>query len=154
MTPVRVIYARSHTLAGLLIRHRDDGSKRRWSHAGVVIEYPDEDTPTVVWEARFGKGFGCVALGDFRRRYAAYEMVRYDVPDAEAGYAWLAKQEQKPYALGTVLARAVGIHLDDDGTQCAEAVEGYLAACGLRRWRDGLHLVTPNASFNHLGGCA
>ena len=149
----KIIFARSHSLSGLLIRHHDDGSKRRWSHTGVLIDaQPERGIGPLVWEVRPFRSFRATALDAFVKRYAAHEVVTYDVPYAAAGMAWLEKQEGTPYALMSVLGRVIGLHIDQSGAHCTEAIEGYLAACGVRRWRDGLHLITPNAAFNNLHG--
>lgn len=142
---IGIIYARGHTLAGLRIRHHDDGSPRRWSHCGVL----DGDG---VWEARWPGGVRRTPRDKFDRRYSESVVVEYAVPYPVAAIDCARSLDGAPYPWLTVLGRLVRVHIDQDGPHCAEYVELVLAAGGLHRWRAAPHLVTPNSSFNNLMG--
>lgn len=153
MAAARIIYARSHTLPGLLIRHFDGAGRRHWSHAGIVVGSDHEET--MVIEARFLGGVQRTTLRSFIERYSRTQTVVYEVPDLEAGYRWLAAQAGKPYDWTAVLGHlARRDWSDEERWHCQELAEGFLAACGLRRWRPAPHLITPNAGFSNLGGAA
>lgn len=109
----------------------------------------------MVWEAQFGHRLGPTPIDDFMARYTDTQIVRYEVPDLDAGAAWLESQRGKPYATGTVLGRLFGLRNGEaSADHCSEVVECYLAACGLQRWREAAHLVTPNVAYNNLMGVA
>lgn len=149
-----IIYARRSRL----IAHWPDSAPARWSHAGIVIPPADEDPGDGwwVWHATMGKGFHCEPLADFEKRYRATEIVRYAVAehaDESWQWSWCAHRKGMRYAWATVLGRMVGLRSSEhDADHCSEIAENFLAACGLQRWRDGHHLVTPNASYNNLSG--
>lgn len=148
MAAIRVIYVRGHTLAGLAIRHHDDGTARRWSHCGIV-------DGRMIWHSTWPGGVRCEYEGTFVERYTAAAWVDYQVSDEGRRIAmdWLRSMERTPYPLATVLGRIVGLHIDEPGMQCTELVESTLAWAGLQRWRGQLHLITPNMSFaNRCGG--
>lgn len=146
MQHATVIYARGHTLGGWLIRHHDDGARRRWSHSGVVLG-------GMVVESRWRGGVQCTSIEAFERRYSRTERVVYLVPDIDGGADWVRMQIGKPYDWHAALGRALRLPLDEQGAwHCHELCEAYLAACGIARWRDSPALITPNAGFSNLAG--
>lgn len=141
MPLAHLIYARSHTVGGLWIRHHDDVAPRAWSHTGVLVG-------DVVWEARALRKVGPVPLADFLDRYPRTEQVSYDVPDPAAGAAWLEAQRGLRYDYLAVLGRLARRSWDEPGAwHCQELAEAYLAACGLRRFRSAPALITPNLGY-------
>ena len=148
-----VVYARRSRL----IAHWPDSAPARWSHAGIIIPpvVEDHDDGYWVWHATWPRGFHCVTLEDFQRHYShRTEFVRYAVERGPSEQrAWCQARQGQRYALGTVLGRMFGLRASENsGDHCSEVVENFLAAMGLQRWREGHHLVTPNASYNNLMG--
>lgn len=148
---VTALYARSHTLTGLLIRNKDDGVPRRWSHVGVLV--PNRQTLMLeVIEARFIGGVQVTPVHAFLRRYRTVEPVHYEVPDYQAAMRQARHLVGTRYAWETVAGRAVGLHIDSPGVQCMEYLERVLQAGGLQRWVTGLHGISPNQGFNNACG--
>ena len=148
-----IIYARRSRV----IAHWPDSAPARWSHAGIVIPPSADDMPDGwwVWHATMADGFHCEPLESFQTRYnRRTEFVRYAVERSHSEQAaWCQARQGQSYALGTVLGRMFGLRASEsDGDHCSEIVENFLAAMGLQRWRDGHHLITPNASYNNLHG--
>ena len=156
MNVATIIYARSSTPGGWLIRRWPDSAPAEWSHAGILIPRdPDLELSAMVWHATFPKGFHGVTLDEFLDRYKHTASVDYEVRmPASFQYAWCAAREGQRYAVGTVLGRLFGLRKSQDKKDhCSEVVENFLADCGApRRWRGAHHLVTPNASYHNTCG--
>jgi hypothetical protein len=155
MKKAHIIYCRSHTIGGFIIRNREDAAKRRWSHSGILVKIDEQDPSTwIVWEARAFHKFGFVPFHEFLDRYTEYEIVSYKVKDLSAGYNYLTKMMGTSYPITTILGLAIGVHFDHPGkVHCQEAVENYLKECEcFPRWRSGFHMITPNAGYNNRSG--
>lgn len=138
MPVARIIYARSHTLGGLVIRHHDDVAPRVWSHSGVLVG-------DVVWEARAFHRVGPTPLRDFMVRYARVEVTGYEVLDLDAGQRFLDANKGCGYDYLAVIGRWARRSWDEPGRwHCQEFAEAYLTACGRRRFRPAPALITPN----------
>ena len=143
MQTLCVAYCRSHSLAGLAIRHHEPFG--RWSHCAL---YTCDET---VVEARFPTGVAETQIGDFMRRYprpGQRAVVAYRVHDAQAGIDWARRQIGKGYDWRAVagLALRSAWHQADRWT-CSELVEMALARAGRPRWRDDASRITPNLSY-------
>jgi uncharacterized protein YycO len=142
MALITVLYARSLTIGGLLIRHRDPYG--RWSHAAV-----DTGEGTVI-EARFFQGVTETPLEKFLLRYGDRRLEAHgiDCPDPAAGIAWARQQVGKPYDWRSVVG--LGLRLswqEEDSWQCAELVEAALLHAGRARFRSAPYRITPNISW-------
>jgi uncharacterized protein YycO len=142
VSALAVLYARSITLGGLIIRHRDPFG--RWSHCGLMT-----NDGTVI-EARVMRGVTETPLADFLLRYSEHRIdkTHIDCPDPAAGLSWARKQIGKPYDWRSV----VGLGLraswnEDDSWQCAELVEAALTHAGRARFRPCPSRITPNISW-------
>lgn len=143
MPKLYVVYARSHTIGGLVIRHTERWG--RWSHCGVVV-----DDGSAVVEARAFHGVVSTPLQAFKRRYAHSRMALKTVncPDPLAGEAWVKAQIGKPYDYGAVFGALVRESWqDDDRWMCSELVEAALVQAGARRFVDVPSRISPNVSF-------
>lgn len=149
MPTVRLIFGRRAKLGSLLVRYTGATGRARWSHVGVLIDGQ-------VWEARVGHTLGPTPLESFLERHSTTQIVRYRVPNPLAGEAWLEERAGAPYAYWSALTlwfKNFGLsESQNDADHCSEVAENYLQACGLRRWRDGLHRIHPNDTFNNLRG--
>lgn len=145
MGVLRVIYARSHTLGGLWIRHHDNVAPGRWSHAGAIVE--TRGVPFVV-EARAFHGVTATPLAEFIQRYEATEVVGYLVPDEKAGDDWMCAQIGKGYDYLAVFGRLFRRGWEGPTRwHCQELVEGRFVAAGHRRFRSSPALITPNLGY-------
>lgn len=146
MGVLRVIYARSHTLGGLWIRHHDNVAPRRWSHSGAIVDTgPGE--PFVI-EARAFHGVTQTPLDEFIERYSATEIVEYEAPDPKAGDEWACAQIGKRYDYLAVFGRAFRTSWQDEGSwHCQELNEQRLVLAGARRFRSEPALITPNLGY-------
>lgn len=148
MAQVQAIYARSHTIGGLGIRHFDNGPARVWSHVGIAL--PDE---LVVVEARAFHRVKPVPLDAFADRYPVSEIVTYEVPNLTTGLNWLQQQCGLPYDYKAILGKMFRRSWEEPGAwHCQELLEAFLVACGLRRWRSMPNLITPNMGYANLCG--
>jgi uncharacterized protein YycO len=136
-----VLYARSASLGGLLIRHHDNVAPGRWSHGAVLLWGQ-------VVEAHAIHGVRSVPLAEFEAAHSRVERVEYDVKDADAGEAWLLEQIGKGYDYLAVFGRMFRRSWQEPGRwHCQELVEAYLARCGRQRFRDAPNLITPNLGY-------
>lgn len=146
MAKLTVIYARSATLGGVLIRARDPFGK--WSHCAVMT-----DDHSVI-EAESLKGVVETPLGDFLARYPGQtqrEFVEVECPDPSAGIAWARTQVGKGYdylAIFGLLTR--GSWQSDGRWMCSELAERTLIESGRSRFRDFPHHISPNLSWMTL----
>lgn len=136
-----IVYARSHTVGGLLIRHADRFG--RWSHCGIV-------TPeSTVIEARAFRGVVETPAAEFYARYPTVEFRNLDCPDPARGVLWARNQVGKGYDYAALLGLALrrGSWAEDDRWHCSELVEAALAEAGRRRFIDAPAVISPNLSF-------
>lgn len=141
MTSLAVVYARSHTIGGLLIRHADRFG--RWSHCGIVT--PDN---TVI-EALALRGVVETPAAQFYARYPALEFRNIACADPLRGVQWARDQLGKGYDYTALLGLALrrGSWADEDRWHCSELVEAALAQAGKRRFIDSPAVISPNLSF-------
>lgn len=145
MGTLRVIYARSHSVGGLWIRHHDNVAPARWSHSAAIVD--TRGAPFVV-ESRAFHGVVATPLDAFVGRYPRTEIVSYEVADAKLGDDWVCMQVGRGYDYLAVLGRLVRKNWSDQGRwHCQELNEGRLIAAGARRFRDGPALITPNLGY-------
>lgn len=138
---MQIIYARSHTVGGWLIRAAQAFAP--WSHAGIVT--PDE---TVI-NARAGHGVVEEPLADFLRRYSATHRVEVACPDENEALWWARQRIGDGYDWLAVLRFIVGrtVHQDRRRWHCVELVESALIAGGRPRWRIEPARITPWQSY-------
>lgn len=143
---LRDIYCRSHSLSGLAIRHFDNVAPALWSHSACIV---DEGKHSFVVEARAFSGVSMVGMSEFMDRYESTPVVvEYEVPDPDAGNAWLLSQVGCGYDYLAFLGRAFRKSWDDPGRWiCRELAEARLQAAGLRRFRESPALITPNLGY-------
>lgn len=136
-----VVYARSHTLGGLLIRHADRFG--RWSHCGIVTER------NTVIEALAFKGVVETPAADFFSRYPVVEFRNVACPDPAVGELWARNQVGKGYDYAALLGLALrrGSWADDGRWHCSELVEAALVQAGKRRFIDAPAVISPNLSY-------
>lgn len=143
MSTITVIYARSHSLGGLLIRARDPFG--RWSHAGLVTE-----RGTVI-EALAFKGVVESSLIDFSQRYpkpSQRSAVDIECPRPDLAIAWARGQVGKGYDYRGVIGLAFREQWDKrDSWHCTELIEQALSIGGRQRFRDVASIITPNLSY-------
>lgn len=142
MSTITVVYARSHNIGGLLIRHADRWG--RWSHCGIVSER------NTVIEALAFKGVVETPVDDFFERYEAGRtaIVSIKCAEPEVGLLWAKAQIGKGYDYLAVLGSAIRESWQEpDRWMCSELVESTLAAAGNRRFRDGPARISPNLSY-------
>ena len=110
MPALHVVYARSHTLGGLLIRARE--AFGQWSHCAIVT--PDH---TVV-EAVMRKGVIETSAADFVARYPQPSQRRQEIipcPDPAAGLAWARSQLGQGYDYLAISGLAFGNSWQNSG---------------------------------------
>ena len=140
-----IAYARSHTLAGVLIRNAGL-TGQRWSHCGMV----DHCTGSVV-ESVPRRGVVETPGEAFKGRYPGAGQISYlevACPRPETALAWARGQLGKPYdywAIAGVLLRQSWA--ETDRWHCAELVERALVAGGRQRFRDAPWYISPNSSY-------
>ena len=146
MPALHVVYARSHTLGGLLIRARE--AFGQWSHCAIVT--PDH---TVV-EAVMRKGVIETSAADFVARYPQPSQRRQEIipcPDPAAGLAWARSQLGQGYDYLAISGLAFGNSWQNSGRwQCAELLEAALVQAGRRRFRSAPYRISPNMSWMAL----
>jgi uncharacterized protein YycO len=136
-----IVYARSHTIGGLLIRHADRFG--RWSHCGVV-------TPeSTVIEARAFHGVVETEASEFYNRYPTVEFKNVVCPDPLRGVLWTRNQVGKGYDYPALAGLALrrGSWADEDRWHCSELVEAALVQAGKRRFLDAPAVISPNLSY-------
>jgi hypothetical protein len=142
MSTVRLIYCRSLTIGGILIRAAQWWDQ--WCHCGIIM--PDN---TVI-NAQAFKGVTREPLDQFLKRYSAYQIVTCNVPSALATYKYAESQIGSGYDYGALVAfitGKLGIRASSDKHQCVGLVERSLAAGGRHRFRTDLNKVTPYQSY-------
>jgi hypothetical protein len=135
-----IIYARSHSLGGILIRNHE--AFGRWSHCGLMT--PDN----TVLESRAFHGVTETPHREFVGRYPFSCIVSIDCPRPELAIGWFRDQLGKGYdylAILGLLARRSW--QEDDRWHCCEAVEMALTVGGHQRFRDSPWRISPNASY-------
>lgn len=145
MPVLTAVYARSHTLGGLLIRNADLTS-RRWSHCGICTL-----NDTVIESVAF-KGVIETPWEDFAKRYSGVSQRTFkevQCKDPELGLRWARHQVGKGYdyfaLLGLSLRRSSW--QQDDRWHCSEFVESAFAVAGARRFLDHPSVISPNLSY-------
>lgn len=147
---VHILVGRSLTLGGEIIRMFDNGVSHHWSHGAVLLPGHQE-----VIDSRALHGVQRRDHQEFHLQYSRSRLVSFEVPNAAAGYLWLAQQVGKSYDYLAVLGRLARRGWQDDSRwHCWELVEGFLAASGLHRWRDQPQRITPNMGYSNLCGVA
>lgn len=136
-----IVYGRSATLGGLLIRHADRFG--RWSHCGVVTP---ENT---VIEALAFRGVVETPAAEAYARYTRIEFANIDCPDPGAGVRWARSQVGRGYDYAALVGLALRRKswAEDGRWHCSELVERALAEAGRRRFRDSPAIISPNLSF-------
>lgn len=142
MSTLTLVYARSLTLGGLLIRNADRWG--RWSHCGIVTE---EGT---VIEALARHGVVETPSDDFVERYKhgawAYRLV--ECPEPARAISWARTQLGKGYDFGAIFGNLLRESWqEDDRWMCSELVEAALVQGGRRRFEDAPWRISPNLSF-------
>lgn len=120
-----------------------------WSHEAIVME----DGESVIDATFTHGGVRQRPLADVLAVSSQYAFREFEVPDAEAGYAFVRAQLGKPYDWTGVLGLA--LHRDwqeDDAWWCSEISEAWLAACGLVRFLADANRVTPQDSWKVAAG--
>jgi hypothetical protein len=140
-TAVHIVYSRSRTIGSVLIRAGAWWGP--WSHCGIVHN-------GFVIEALALKG-GVVATpwDAFERRASEWTLEGFDVPDADAGHRWAWSTIGSPYDWSGLLGIPLRVR---DWQQpgrwyCSEHAEAFLHHAGLRRWRHGMHGISPCQSY-------
>lgn len=143
MTKLNVVYARSHTIGGLIIRHAERWG--RWSHCAIVV-----DGGRAVVEARAFHGVLLTPWSKFVRRYGSSRVSLQAIacPAPAVGELWAKQQVGKPYDYGAVLGALVRESWQDESRwMCSELVEAALVQAGARRFRDMPSRISPNISY-------
>jgi uncharacterized protein YycO len=139
---VVVVYARSHSIGGLYIRHMDRFGK--WSHCGIVTP---ENT---VIEAMAFKGVIETPIQEFYARYdGRTELRNIWCPSPTNAVEFARKQLGKGYdyagALGIAFRRKSWA--DDSNWQCSELVEAAVKEGGNQRFDEAPSIITPSLSY-------
>lgn len=137
---VRLVYARSHTLSGWLVR-----AAQWWFPAShVAIETRDG---TLI-HAVAGRGVVEERQREFFDTYTVVDIVEVDA-DHDAAIAFARSKVGSGYDYGALLrfiSKAFGRE-DERRWQCVELVESALEAGGRRRFRTPLSRVTVRQSY-------
>ncbi len=140
---LRVIYCRSASIGGIIIRHADRFG--RWSHCGIWT--PDD---TVI-ESRPFKG---VVEGSYLNFMAKYpnisqsKVVEIPCPDPDKSIAWARDQIGKGYDYLSLLGLLTrNSWQEEDRWHCAELIEKALIEGGRERFRDSPWHISPNMSY-------
>lgn len=140
MAKLRVVYTRSHTIGGILIRWRDPYGA--WSHCAVIT--PDN---TVV-ESRAFHGVVETPLDEFLSRYPRYQIVDIECPNPDLGVAWARSQLGKGYDYLSIFGMALRRSWQStDKWHCAELLEMASIKSGKERFRDSPSHISPNLSY-------
>lgn len=137
-----VVYARSASLAGWAVRHRDPFG--RWSHCGI------QTTDGTVIEAHPRRGVVETDYDRFVTRYGERRVEQHGIecPDPDAGIAWARSQLGRGYDWLSVIGLGSRLAWNEiDRWQCAELVEAALAYAGRERFRYAPYRITPNMSW-------
>jgi uncharacterized protein YycO len=145
MPVLTAVYARSHTIGGLLIRNADLVS-RRWSHCGICTDH------NTVIEALAFKGVVETPWAEFVDRYSGVTQRTFkevQCRDPEMGQRWARTQIGKGYdylaLLGITLGRTSW--QQDKRWHCSEFVESVFSVSGARRFLDHPSVISPNLSY-------
>jgi uncharacterized protein YycO len=140
MPTLTIIYCRSITIGGILIRAREPFGK--WSHCGIVT-----GNNSVV-EARAFHGVTEGSLSGFLQRYPTHEICKIECPDPDSGIAWARTQVGKSYDYLSILGLATrNSWQDNDKWQCSELVETAIEKAGRVRFRKNPSFISPNMSW-------
>ena len=141
MPDVHVVYSRTRSPGSVLIRAGSWWGP--WSHCGVVHQ------GSVIEALAMKGGVVSTPWTTFERRASEWTIECFEVPNSEAGHRWAVSTIGAPYDW----AGLVGIPFRrrdwqrNDRWYCSEHVEAFLYHCGLRRWRAGMHGISPCQSF-------
>lgn len=140
MTTVQIIYSRSHTIGGLLIRAASWWAQ--WCHCGII-------TPEgTVIEALAFKGVVETPIDAFLNRVSAYEIVSLQVPDAAAAIASARSRVGRGYDYGAIAQFILRENLESKTRfHCVEHVELALQDGGATRFRIAAVKLTPQQSY-------
>lgn len=140
MSHLNVVYCRSHTLGGLLIRAASWWEQ--WSHCGIV-------TPkATIIEARAFKGVVESDLDEFVQRYSELEVVKVACPDPAAAIEFARMQIGSGYDYGAIAEFVLRAGLNKRKRwHCVELVETALVAGGRDRFRREPHRVSVAQSY-------
>lgn len=140
MATLPIIYSRSRTIGGILIRAASWWDQ--WNHCGVITP---EDT---VLEARAFDGVIETPMSEFLQRYTQTQTVTVEVLDPAAGIAWGRSQLGAEYDYGAILEFVLrNPYNDKTKYHCAEYVENIITFAGRNRFRRLPHKVTVQQSF-------
>jgi uncharacterized protein YycO len=145
MTGLTVIYTRHRSLSSVAIRAAAWWGP--WSHCGIV------DGEAVIESLARRGGVVQSLLVDVIARASAHTIVQIPCPRPERGIEWARSTIGQPYDWGGVLAIPFrNRQWDEPGRwYCSEHVEAAAKKAGAGRWRDGLHGLTPCASYFNRG---
>lgn len=140
MDQITVVYSRSRSIGGLLIRAASWWEQ--WTHCGIVTE------DYSVIEARAFHGVVETPWDEFRDRYTTLERVRVNCPAPQSGIAWARSRLGSGYDYGALAEIVLRNPMQDgDRYQCAELVESALIAASRFRFRKQPHQVTVAQSY-------
>lgn len=141
MPTLTLVYSRSHTIGGLLIRHREAFGD--WSHCGVVTG------GSTVIEARAFAGVVETPQDEFIARYGGrHQFVDIECPDPQAGIDWYRSQVGKGYDYLSIFGLAFrNSWHEEDRWNCSEGAEMALIKAGRHRFRDSPSHISPNLSY-------
>jgi hypothetical protein len=140
MSVLRVIYVRSNSIGGWLIRLGSWWDQ--WSHCGIVTP---ENT---VINARAFHGVVEEPMDEFLARYKAHAIVEIAAPEPSRGIEWARKQLGCGYDYGAILGFIFREPFDDEVRwQCVELTECALIFAGRNRFRRPSERITVAQSY-------
>jgi uncharacterized protein YycO len=142
MTSITLVYVRSLSVGGLLLRAAQWWAQ--WTHVGVVT--PDG---TVI-NARAFHGVVEEDQATFLRRYSKAEFVAVPVPDPPSGIEWARSRVGNGYdygALVRLVTSKLGVDQSARRDECVEVAEGALAHAGRARFRVPASRLTVQQSY-------
>ena len=143
MSTVKLIYCRSRTIGGILIRLGQWWDQ--WNHCAIVGE-----TGKTVLHARAFKGVVEEPIDEFLARYTKYDVVDCEIPDKKAFYEFARAQLGKKYDYGSIvtfITNKIGIKESPNRLQCAEYVELCRIKGGRSVFRVSPSTITPSQSY-------
>ena len=146
MTKLTLIFARSHTVGGFLIRAFQWWAP--WNHVAILA--PGDKVINAVWHLTGPRGVVEEDLGEWLQRYSETIVVPVAVPDPSAGISYARGCIGQKYDHGSLLnmiSRKFGRHADPRRKQCVSLAENAVAAAGRLRWRTPLDGISVLQSF-------
>jgi len=141
MQTLPVIYARTRTIGAVLIRAGAWWGP--WSHCGIV------DGAHVIESLAMKGGVVRSTLGEVIDRSSAYHIEHVACPRPDLAIEWARSTVGQPYDWSGVFG--IPFRARDWQAQgkwyCSEHVEAALSRGGRKRWRDGLHGISPCQSY-------